>query len=181
MHESEKWKSSRSVVSDSLRPHGLQPIRLLHPWDFPGESTGVGCHCLPHQLVFISEVWENIDMLMLNSGKESPTMQETQETRVQSMGWEDPLEEGMATHSSILVWRIPWTEEPYRVGLQSRTWLKWVSKHAHTLSEANQCILMTLMTCKFFSFKENNLFLVLSRLFSCIDQWQILLWTFTLR
>ena len=31
---------------DSLRPHGLQPTRLLHPWDFPGKSTGVGCHCL---------------------------------------------------------------------------------------------------------------------------------------
>ena len=39
------------------------------------------------------------------------------ETRVQSLGWEDPLEEGMATHSSILAWRIPWTEEPG--GLQS--------------------------------------------------------------
>ena len=37
---------SRSVMSDSSRPHGLQPIRLLHPWDFPGKSTGVGCHCL---------------------------------------------------------------------------------------------------------------------------------------
>ena len=36
---------------------------------------------------------------------------------VQSLGWEDPLEEGMATHSSILAWRIPWTEEPG--GLQS--------------------------------------------------------------
>ena len=46
MHESEKWKSSRSVVADFLRPHGLQPTRLLHPWDFPGKSTGVGCHCL---------------------------------------------------------------------------------------------------------------------------------------
>ena len=33
-------------MSDSSRPHGLQPIRLLHPWDFPGKSTGVGCHCL---------------------------------------------------------------------------------------------------------------------------------------
>ena len=41
-----KWKWSRSVVSDSLRPHGLQPTRLLRPWDFPGKSTGVGCHCL---------------------------------------------------------------------------------------------------------------------------------------
>ena len=37
--------------------------------------------------------------------------------KVQSQGWEDPLEEGMATHSSILAWRIPWTEEPG--GLQS--------------------------------------------------------------
>ena len=46
MHESEKWKWSCSVVSDSYRPHGLQPTRLLHPWDFPGKSTGVGCHCL---------------------------------------------------------------------------------------------------------------------------------------
>ena len=46
MHESEKWKGSRSVVSDSSRPHGLQPTRLLHPWDSPGTSTGVGCHFL---------------------------------------------------------------------------------------------------------------------------------------
>ena len=44
-------------------------------------------------------------------------MQETEETQVQSLGREDPLEEGMATPSSILAWRIPWTEEPG--GLQS--------------------------------------------------------------
>ena len=44
-----------------------------------------------------------------------------QETRVQSLGWEDILEKGMTTHSSILAWRIPWTEEPRRLqsmGLQ---------------------------------------------------------------
>ena len=41
MHESEKWKWSLSVVSDSLRLHGLQPTRLLRPWNFPGKSTGV--------------------------------------------------------------------------------------------------------------------------------------------
>ena len=35
----------------------------------------------------------------------------TQKTQVQSLGWEDPLEKGMATHSSILAWKIPWTEE----------------------------------------------------------------------
>ena len=49
MQESEKWKWSRSVMSDSSQPHGLQPTRLLRPWDFPGKSTGVGCHCLLHQ------------------------------------------------------------------------------------------------------------------------------------
>ena len=44
-----KWKvkseNESEVVSDSSRPHGLQPTRLLRPWDFPGKSTGVGCHC----------------------------------------------------------------------------------------------------------------------------------------
>ena len=50
--------------------------------------------------------------------KNSPVpMQETEETWVQSLGWEDPLEEGMGTHPSILAWRIPWTKEPG--GLQS--------------------------------------------------------------
>ena len=44
----QQWSHSRSVMSDSLSPHGLQPTRLLHPWDFPGKSTGVGCHCLLH-------------------------------------------------------------------------------------------------------------------------------------
>ena len=46
MRESEKWKWRHSAVSDSSRPHGPQPTRLLHPWDFPGKSTGVGCRCL---------------------------------------------------------------------------------------------------------------------------------------
>ena len=46
IHKSEKWKWSCSVVSNALRPYGLQPTRLLRPWDFPGKSIGVGCHCL---------------------------------------------------------------------------------------------------------------------------------------
>ena len=54
MYESEKWRWSRSVVSDSSRPHRLQPTRLLRPWDFPGKSTGVGCHCLlRHFCIFV--------------------------------------------------------------------------------------------------------------------------------
>ena len=49
-------------------------------------------------------------------------MQETEETLVQSLGWEDPLEKAMATHSSILAWKTPRTEEPDRqqsIGLQT--------------------------------------------------------------
>ena len=55
--------------------------------------------------------------------KNLPAMQET---RVQSLGREDPLEKGMATHSSILAWEIPWTEEPgglQFMGSQSQTQL----------------------------------------------------------
>ena len=51
MHESEKWKWSRSVVCDPQPPHGLQPTRLLCPWDFLGKSTGVRCHCLLSNIV----------------------------------------------------------------------------------------------------------------------------------
>ena len=47
--------------------------------------------------------------LVAQTIKNPPTMQETQ---VQSLGWEDPLEKGMAIHTSILAWRIPWTEKP---------------------------------------------------------------------
>ena len=54
---------------------------------------------------------------MAQQVKNPPVMQETQDTQVRSLGQEDPLEEGMVTHFSIFVWRIPWTEE--LGGLQS--------------------------------------------------------------
>ena len=64
--------------------------------------------------------------------KNRPAMQELQETWAQSLGQDDPLEEGTATHSSFLAWRIPWMEEPG--GLQSmgvaKTWTQ-LSTHAH--------------------------------------------------
>ena len=50
--------------------------------------------------------------------KSQPAMQEIQDMRVQSLGLEDPLEKSMATHSSILAWKIHWTKEPG--GLQSK-------------------------------------------------------------
>ena len=47
--------------------------------------------------------------------KDVPTNQEMQQTGVQSLSQEDPLDEGMATHASILAWRLPWTEKPGRL------------------------------------------------------------------
>ena len=72
------------------------------------------------------EITETVNLrylLFRLKGKESTWMRETW---VRSLGWDNPLEKGLATHSSILAWRIPWTEEPG--GLQSKgsrrqTWL----------------------------------------------------------
>ena len=68
------------------------------------------CYCPTHhpqenwQVPIIEEVTQSV--------KNMPEMQETQ---VHSLGWEDPLEKGMTTYSSILAWEIPWTEEPVRL------------------------------------------------------------------
>ena len=68
-----------------------------------------------------------------------------------SLGWEDPLEEGMATHSSILAWRIPWAEEPgglQSIGLQ-RIGHDWVTKHTHS-----QQLVMLSTLCAFHQLYE---------------------------
>jgi len=59
--------------------------------------------------IFTLQSWVSLVAQMV---KNWPAMQETQ---VQSLGWEDPLEKGMATHASILTWRMSWTEEPGRL------------------------------------------------------------------
>ena len=72
--------------------------------------------------------------------KHLPTMQETQ---FQSLGWEDLLEKEMATHSSILAWKIPWTEEPGRLqsmGLQ-RVGYNGATSHSHSLTHTHSLCL----------------------------------------
>ena len=64
---------------------------------------------VPHGSAIRNQNWASLTSQWV---KTSPAMQEMEEIRVGSLGWEDPLEEEMATHSSILAWRIPWTEEP---------------------------------------------------------------------
>ena len=109
------------MVSNSLQSIGLWPTRFLCPWDSPSKNAGVGCHSLPDPGIkplslvspalaggFFVTYFISYSVLHLvfcshtpwcSDGKESPTMQETW---VRSLGWEDLLEKGMATHSSIL-------------------------------------------------------------------------------
>ena len=108
------------------------------------------CHCWPSALLSIFLHWVFYfpvfdghaanwptpvlirASLVAQMVKNLPVMQETW---VQSLGWEDLLKEGMATHSSVFAWRIPWTEEPG--GLQSmgsqRLGHDWVTKHSTVL------------------------------------------------
>ena len=139
-------------MSDSWRPHGLQPTRLLHPWDFRGKSTGVGCLLSFTKLL----IWEIC--IFLKSRKNN---HREKVTRVDNLSWtrqkygegngtalqysclENPMDGGawwaavhgvaksrtrlsdftftfhfhalekeMATHSSVLAWRIPGMGEP---------------------------------------------------------------------
>ena len=64
-----------------------------------------------------NQVWQTWAFLVAQMVKNLPVMQETQ---AQSLGWEDPLENGMATYSIILIWRIPWIEEPGRLHYSPR-------------------------------------------------------------
>ena len=78
-------------------------------------------------------------------------MHETQEMQVQSLGWEDPLEEEMATHSRILAWKIPWTEE--LGGLQSMKSQRhdWVTEHKQA-----QTTIITATRFSTYSFQEQT-------------------------
>ena len=81
------------------------------------EWRWMGFHVLiSHSCIFFGEITKPLHM-GFPGGQMVKNLPAMQETWVWSLGWEDPLEKGMATHSSILAWRISWTEEPG--GLQS--------------------------------------------------------------
>ena len=90
-----EWSQSRKMEGQ---------LRILQPW---GRVL-----VLPQGISFSSESVCTITFLVAQTVKHLPTMQET---RVQSLGQEDPLEKEMATYSSILPWKIPWTEKPGRL------------------------------------------------------------------
>ena len=121
-HESEKWKWSHSVVSDSSRPHGLQPTRLLHPWDFPGKSTGVGCHCLL-RILYIENPKDSIRNLLELISEFSKVAGERNGNPLQYSCLENPVDGGA------------WWPAVHRV-TQSQTRLKWLSMHVY-IGEGN--------------------------------------------
>ena len=65
-------------------------------------------------------------------------MQEAQETWIQPLGWEDTLEQEMATHSSIIAWETPWTEEPHRLQSMASPRVRHDLGHMHTQSQLMQ-------------------------------------------
>ena len=100
---------SSGVQAPRQGPFLPRPKFNAAPGVLPGPGSGTNVSILltsqdvKHPIASVAQLLKNL-----------PAMQETQ---VQSLGQKDPLEKGMATHSSILAWRIPWTEEPG--GLQS--------------------------------------------------------------
>ena len=66
-------------------------------------------------IYYTSQILQSMTSPVTQVVKNPPVMQEVEEIRVQSLVWEDTLEEEMATHSSILVWKVPWTEELSRL------------------------------------------------------------------
>ena len=115
-HEPEK-RCRESLCGSAADAPALTTIRpgpLLGCW-----SCRAGwCHSEWPPVEFAVRLYSPSGISQVAQGvMNPPAMQEMQETRVRSLGREDPLEEGLATHSSTLAWRIPWTEEPG--GLQS--------------------------------------------------------------
>ena len=127
--------------------HGIFQMRILE-WvaisyarasPQPRDWTHVFCvSCIGRQILYHWATWEaqvapGVVYVYLPLSRASLAAQKVknlpamQETWFRSLGWEDPLEKGMATYSSILAWRIPWTEEPGgSVGLQ-RVGHDWVT------------------------------------------------------
>ena len=116
-------------IQSSLIPNSkiIYPTYFQAPWVFFFNIKLLkGIH---------SDVWYWVGMGLASGSvvNKSLAIQETHEMQVPSLGREDPLEEGMATHSSILAWRIPWTEEPG--GLKFLEWQivghNWACMYTH--------------------------------------------------
>ena len=106
---------------------------MLYNFALNNNENAIILKCMVFRLSY-KVLRKYMDFPVAQEVKNPPAMQKTQKARVQSLGQEDPLEKDMATPSSILVWKISWTEEPD--GLQSKgsqsVAHNWTTKHTHT-------------------------------------------------
>ena len=138
------WVTERLSHASSYSKWLIQPGQggsRVFIWTIMQHRVSFICYNPPRHLirqVFPSGKGESCDLKVHRSVARLPRVAQwaknlpvTQEMQVWFLDQEDPLEEGMATHSSILAWRIPWTEEPG--GLESmgsqRIWHDWIRKH----------------------------------------------------
>ena len=137
------WVLSRSVMSNSLQslaspsdPKDCSPPHSSVHGDSPGKNIGMGCHALLQRIFPTQEsnpgvlhcrwilyslshqgstrILEWVAYPFSRETSQPRNQTATWETWVRSLGWEDPLEEGMATHSNILAWRIPMDRGAWR-------------------------------------------------------------------
>ena len=165
-------------------------VQLSHPYMTTGKTIALTRRTFVGKVMsllfnelsrFVVYSWASLVAQLVRN---PPAMQETW---VWSLGWEDPMEEGMATHSCILVCRIPWTEEPGRLqsmGLQ-RVRYDWATKHMAQHS-------MIILTSAASSFRSRSVVLTLvctlqspEKLYKNTNPWiplsEILIWSENLR
>ena len=135
MHESEKWKWSRSVVADSSRSHVLQPTRLLQSWDFPGKSTGVGAIAFSKMLTYLhmfTRNWGSFQVAPVVKDPPANAGDIRDSSLIAGLG-RDPG----GRHDNLLWYSClenpmdggAWWAVLHRVA-KRQTWLKWLSMHA---------------------------------------------------
>ena len=128
---------SRPWLSDftfTFHFHAMEKEMATHSsvlaWRIPGRAEpggllSMGSHRVGHDWRDLAAAAAAVSYMGFPGGLDGKALPAVWETRIWSLGWEDLLEKEMATHSSTLAWKIPWTEEPGRLqsmGLQSQTW-----------------------------------------------------------
>ena len=111
-----------SGLTDSFLCVSGSSCTISMPWTLVTNIMKISCLLVAHLIFLVSQTVKNLTAMW--------------ETWVWSLGWQDLLEEGMATYSSILTWRIPWTKEPGKlqsIGLP-RVGHSWATKHSGSLS-----------------------------------------------
>ena len=156
-----------------------QPTPVFLPGESQGRGSLVGCRLWGRRVghdwsdLAIAAVWVTPILeasLMTQMVKNRPAIQDT---RVRSLGGEDSLEKGMATHSSILAWKIPWTEESGELQSKGSQRVRhhWAANTFTPILEARVCPLTYFFS---YRYKKNWWFLSLFKLLLVVRTWWLL-------